>query len=102
MKRLVTAAAIAVTAMSSIAGIASAHHRALEGSGVGKISPGVVTDIGGLGDRGFNDLAKAGLTQAEKKLGVSGKILVPQTPADYTNDLTRFAQSGAAPIFGIG
>jgi basic membrane protein A len=102
MKRLVTAAVIAVTAMSSIAGMASAHGGASGGSVAGKISPGVVTDIGGLGDRGFNDLAKAGLTQAEKKLGVHGKVLVPQTPADYTNDLTRFAQSGAAPIFGIG
>ncbi|MCW2880063.1 MAG: basic rane lipoprotein [Sphaerisporangium sp.] len=77
------------------------------GTGSGKAStasvqPGVVTDIGGLGDHGFNDLAAGGLKDAEKSLGVKGRILVPQTPADYANDLNQLAQNGAQPVFGIG
>lgn len=66
------------------------------------ISPGIVTDIGGLGDRGFNDLADAGLKAAEEDLGVSGRILVPETPADYASNLEQLAQNGASPVFGIG
>jgi basic membrane protein A len=66
------------------------------------VQPGVVTDIGGLGDHGFNDLAQAGLKLAEAKDGTKGRVLVPQTPADYANDLTQLAQGGAQPVFGIG
>lgn len=72
------------------------------GSGGSNVTSGVVTDIGGLGDHGFNDLAQAGLKAAEAKDGVKGRVLVPQTPADYANDLTQLAQSGAQPVFGIG
>ncbi|GAA0426762.1 BMP family ABC transporter substrate-binding protein [Acrocarpospora corrugata] len=66
------------------------------------IKPGVVTDIGGLGDHGFNDLASTGLKVAEKNLGAEGRVLVPQTPADYANNLNQLAQSGFQPVFGIG
>jgi basic membrane protein A len=67
-----------------------------------KIRPGVVTDIGGLGDHGFNDLADTGLKDAEKKLGVKGRAVVPQTPADYANNLNQLSQGGFQPVFGIG
>jgi basic membrane lipoprotein Med (substrate-binding protein (PBP1-ABC) superfamily) len=43
--------------------------------GKGK-SIGVVFDVGGLGDRGFNDLAYAGMIQANKTLGVDYKYQV--------------------------
>ena len=66
------------------------------------IKPGIVTDIGGLGDRGFNDLAVKGLKEAQSKLGAKGRVLVPQTPADYSSNLSQLAQSGAEPVFGIG
>lgn len=98
MKRFISVGAAVACAAAVTAGSVSAHPV----SSHAKITPGVITDIGGLGDRGFNDLAKAGLDQADKSLHLKGKILVPQTPADYANDLTQFAQAGAAPIFGIG
>lgn len=66
------------------------------------IKPGVVTDIGGLGDRGFNDLAAIGLKEADGQLGIKGRVLVPQTPADYSSNLSQLAQNGAQPVFGIG
>src|SRR4051794_9528005 len=40
-----------------------------------KLRVGLVTDIGGLNDRGFNQLANQGLEQAEKELGVEGRVL---------------------------
>lgn len=72
------------------------------GGGRASIKPGVVTDIGGLGDRGFNDLAATGLKAAEQQLGVTGRVLVPQTPADYNSNLSQLAQAGAQPVVGIG
>jgi basic membrane protein A len=72
------------------------------GDKAASISPGIVTDIGGLGDRGFNDLSNVGLKAAEKDLGIKGKIVVPATPADFTSNLEQFAQNGSSPIFGIG
>lgn len=66
------------------------------------ISPGVVTDVGGLGDFGFNDLAQEGMELAEEEFGLSGRVLVPETPADYVNNLTQLAENSAQPIFGVG
>ena len=53
---------------------------ALPGKGM---SIGVVFDVGGLGDRGFNDLAYAGMIQANQTLGVDYKYEV----ATSTNDI---------------
>jgi basic membrane protein A and related proteins len=36
------------------------------------VRPGLVLDVGGLGDDGFNDSAYAGLKRAEKDFGVKG------------------------------
>lgn len=91
-------ALVVLTGCSATAGGASASGK----PGAASISPGIVTDIGGLGDRGFNDLAKLGLQNADKKLGITGKVVVPQTPADYSSNLAHFAESGANPVFGIG
>lgn len=93
----------ALTAAASSGTAPSSSGKSAASSGIaGNIQPGVVTDIGGLGDRGFNDLAKTGMDQADQQHGLKGKILVPQTPADYTNDLDQLARSGAQPVFGVG
>lgn len=102
MRRRLACAGLAVSTLIGVSWWGDPHVSAQGDLATAKVSPAVVTDIGGLGDRGFNDLAKAGLDAADKALKVKGKILVPQTPADYTNDLTQFAQAGAQPIFGIG
>jgi basic membrane protein A and related proteins len=97
------AAAAALAVLAAGCGSSGNGQSGSASSGGGSsVKPGIVTDIGGLGDHGFNDLAQTGLQQAESKDGVKGRIMVPQTPADYANDLTQLAQSGAEPIFGIG
>ena len=40
-----------------------------------KIKVGLVTDIGGLNDRSFNQLANAGLEKAKSELGIEGRVL---------------------------
>jgi basic membrane protein A len=62
----------------------------------------VVTDIGGLNDHGFNHLAYMGLLQAEKQLGITGRVLPSSSGADYTPNLTTLAQQGYNLVIPVG
>ncbi len=63
---------------------------------------GLVTDIGGLNDHGFNHLSYEGLLQAKSQLGVKGTVLQSQSGADYTPNLTRLAESGNKLVIAVG
>jgi basic membrane protein A len=67
-----------------------------------KIKVGVVTDIGGLNDRGFNQLANDGLQRAEKELGVQGRVISSSKNSDYIPNLGTFGQQGYDLIIGNG
>lgn len=72
-------------------------------SGKGKsIKVGLVTDIGGLNDRSFNQLANAGLTRAEKELGIDGRVLTSKSNSDYVPSLSTLAQQRYDLIIGVG
>ena len=58
------------------------------------IKVAVVTDIGGLNDKGFNALAAKGLNDAKKKLGVTGRVYISKTAADYIPNLSTAARQG--------
>ncbi|MDR3685717.1 MAG: BMP family ABC transporter substrate-binding protein [Coriobacteriia bacterium] len=62
----------------------------------------MVTDIGGLGDKSFNDLSYAGLQEAKAKLGVDIKVLESKAPTDYESNITNLANAGYSPIFAVG
>lgn len=67
-----------------------------------KVKAAMVTDIGGLGDKSFNDLSAAGLERAQKELGVETKVLESKAPTDYESNLTQLASAGYNPIFAVG
>ena len=67
-----------------------------------KIKVGVVTDIGGLNDRGFNQLANDGLERAKKELGVDGRVISSSKNSDYVPNLGTFGQQGYDLIIGNG
>jgi basic membrane protein A len=62
----------------------------------------IVTDIGGLNDKGFNHLANVGLQNAVKKLGVEGRAFITQTANDRTPNLQAAAQAGYGLVFAVG
>ena len=62
----------------------------------------LVTDIGGLNDRGFNHLSYVGLQQAQKKLKISGRVYITQTANDRTPNLTKAAQAGYGLVIPVG
>jgi basic membrane protein A and related proteins len=71
-------------------------------SSSGNYKVGLVTDIGGLNDHGFNHLSYQGLLQAESQLGVKGTVLQSTSGQDYTPNLTRLAQAGNKLVIAVG
>jgi basic membrane protein A len=67
-----------------------------------KIKVGLVTDIGGLNDRSFNQLAYQGLTTSEKQLGVQGRVLPSHQNSDYIPNLSTLAQQHYDLVIGVG
>jgi basic membrane protein A len=55
---------------------------------------GMVYATGGLGDNSFNDMAHAGVQQAQEEFDVEYQNAEPDTPSDVANLQRRFAQSG--------
>ena len=66
-----------------------------------KFQVGLVTDIGGLNDRGFNQLAHAGYEQAEAKYHFKDSIIETTNTSDYIKNLTTAAQSNDM-VVGVG
>ena len=52
----------------------------------------MVTDIGGLDDRSFNQSAYEGLKRAESELGAEIRALTSKSNADYVPNLTTLAR----------
>jgi basic membrane protein A and related proteins len=73
-----------------------------ETSGGAKIKVGLVTDIGGLNDRGFNSLANKGLEDAKAQLGIDGRVLESKSDADYIPNLSEFGDQGYDLIISVG
>jgi len=69
--------------------------------GKGK-SIGVVFDVGGLGDRGFNDLAYAGMMQANKTLGVDYKYQVATSTTEIPSLFASLYADHLSLIVGVG
>jgi len=63
---------------------------------------GLVTDIGGLNDRGFNHLAYVGLQNAQSALGVHGRVVQSKSPAEYVPNLSALARQGYDLVIGVG
>jgi basic membrane protein A len=111
VKRLVPIAALAIALAAVVAGCGSSKSSsgttttaptttAAQGGGTFKV--GLSTDTGGLNDRSFNHLAYLGLQQAEKQLGVQGRVVTAASPADYIPNLTALARQGYNLVIGVG
>ena len=109
---LVVAGALALAACGSSSGGGSSSSAST--SDTSSASPsctpssvkvGMAYDIGGRGDKSFNDSAGAGLDQAVKELCVTSKELsaVPnETDAQKAARLTLLASAGYNPIIAVG
>ncbi|MBS1701509.1 MAG: BMP family ABC transporter substrate-binding protein [Armatimonadetes bacterium] len=62
----------------------------------------MVFDMGGRGDKSFNDSAYAGLQRAEKEFGFTGRTVDTKAAKDYETNLSTLAEDGNDVIFAIG
>ncbi len=63
---------------------------------------GLVFDVGGRGDKSFNDQAYAGLERAGRELGITFHTLETGEGADREAAMRQLAAGDAALIFGVG
>lgn len=67
-----------------------------------EVMAAMVTDVGGLGDKSFNDLSYEGLKKAESELGVKIQVLESKEITDYETNIDQLATAGYSPIFAVG
>ena len=100
-RTLALVAALAALALTVLTGWALAKGPAKK-SQAKAVKIALVTDIGGLNDRGFNHLSYVGLQRAKAKLGVTTRVFITQTANDRTPNLTRAAQLGYGLVIPVG
>jgi basic membrane protein A len=67
-----------------------------------KVKIGMVTDIGGLDDRSFNQSAYEGLKRAESELGAEIRAVTSKSNADYVPNLTTLARQQYDLVIAVG
>jgi basic membrane protein A len=72
------------------------------GSEAKKVKVGLVTDVGGLNDRSFNQAANEGLKRAQSQLGIDTRVLISKSNADYVPNLSTLARQGYDLIVANG
>jgi basic membrane protein A len=87
------AAVLAITAATAVAAPAKS---------TATLKVGLVTDIGGLNDHGFNHLAYLGLQKAAKQLHVQTRVLESHANSDYIPNLSTLAQQGYDLVIAVG
>ncbi len=74
-----------------------------DGTKPSTIKAGLVFDIGGRGDKSFNDAAFNGLERAKKELGIDFEVIDPGDGADRESAIRKLAvKKDISIIFGVG
>ncbi|MEU6590324.1 BMP family ABC transporter substrate-binding protein [Streptomyces sp. NPDC046881] len=101
----IASAALALTA-TACGSTSSDNESGSSSSGDGKgVKVGLAFDVGGRGDRSFNDSAARGADQAKKEFGGEIKELTAKTSdteADREQRLSDLADAGYNPVIGVG
>ena len=68
----------------------------------GTLKVGLVFDVGGRGDKSFNDAAYAGLERAQRELGITFSTLETGEGSDREAQMRQLAAGGSQLVFGVG
>jgi basic membrane protein A len=90
-------AAAAVVALTAVASVG-----AMTRTSTAAVKVAVVTDIGGLNDRSFNQAANAGRLMVQKQLKVPTRVWDTKSAADRVPNLQSAAQAGYNLVFATG
>ncbi len=73
------------------------------GGSIGKkLKVGLVTDVSGLNDRGFNHLSYVGLLRAQRELGIQQRVYQAKSTQEYIPNLSTFARGSYHLTIGVG
>jgi basic membrane protein A and related proteins len=95
-------AAGVVACVAAVFAITAATAVAAPATSTATLKVGLVTDIGGLNDHGFNHLAYLGLQKAAKKLHVQTRVLESHANSDYIPNMSTLAQQGYDLVIAVG
>jgi basic membrane protein A len=70
-------------------------------AGEGSIAA-MATDVGGLGDKSFNDGSYQGLLDAQSDFGIEARVVESKQQTDYVPNLIGLAEDGAKVVFAVG
>lgn len=85
-----------------LAACARAPEQADQQASPSALRVGLVFDVGGRGDKSFNDAAYAGLQRAKRELGINFETLETGEGADREAALRQLAANGDELVFGVG
>jgi len=68
----------------------------------GRLKVGLVLDVGGLGDKSFNDSAYLGLKRAEGELDLETRFIEPGDGSDRESAVRQIAAAGYDLVIGVG
>src|SRR6476660_4082503 len=102
-----TAALLGIVVLLIAAGCGGGGKKSSAGTttattGGSNMKVGLVTDIGGLNDRGFNHLSYLGLVRAQQELGVKQRVYQAKSTQEYVPNLSTFARQGYDLTIGVG
>ena len=66
------------------------------------IKVGLATDIGGVNDKAFNQLAWQGIQKAAREMGFQAKFIESRQPIDYEKNIDALAAEGYTVIITVG
>jgi basic membrane protein A and related proteins len=102
MKRSLAFLGVAVLLVAGCGGGGNKSSSSTSSEGGSKLRIGLVTDIGGLNDRGFNHLSYVGLQRAQSELGIQQRVFQAHSTQEYVPNLSTFARQGYDLTIGVG
>jgi basic membrane protein A len=93
----------AVAALSLLVGACGSDGSSSSESGkISNLKVGLVTDVGKVDDKSFNQSAWEGVQRAQKELGAEIKFIETTDPKDYAKNIEQFANSKYNVIVTVG
>ena len=83
-------------------GSASEEQKGTDPARAAKLRVGLVFDVGGRGDKSFNDAAYRGVDRAMRELGIDAEFIEPGEGTDRESGLRLLAARGFDLIIGVG
>jgi basic membrane protein A len=101
IRKWTVVASLALCAALALTVVSAGSAKPTKAQATAGLKVALVTDIGGLNDKSFNALAYTGLKNAEKKLGINGRVFISKSSADYIPNLSTGARSYDL-VIGVG